>query len=174
VVGEAFRLQRFSVTKTGGGGRDGGVDLVLSKGSEKFLVQCKQWKAYTVGVAVVRELYGVMTARNATGGVVVTSGSFSDDAKAFVEGRNVRLVDGDSLVGMIRQAQHLLSSRSGLVERPRHVVPAMLPDVEVGSLPCPACGSKMMKRTAKKGANASGKFWGCSRYPSCHGVRSIA
>ncbi len=46
LVGEAFRLQGFSVVETGGGGADGGVDLVLTKGSEKFLVQCKQWKAY--------------------------------------------------------------------------------------------------------------------------------
>jgi restriction system protein len=33
-----------------------GVDLALTKGTEKFLVQCKQWKAYKVGVDVVREL----------------------------------------------------------------------------------------------------------------------
>jgi restriction system protein len=46
--------------ETGGGGPDGGVDLVLRKpggnGSEKFLVQCKQWRALKVGVDVVREL----------------------------------------------------------------------------------------------------------------------
>ena len=60
LVGEAFRLQGYRVAETGGAGADGGVDLVLSKGGEKFLVQCKQWKAYKVGVDVVRELYGVM------------------------------------------------------------------------------------------------------------------
>jgi len=68
LVGEAFRLQGYSVVETGGGGADGGVDLALTKGNEKFLVQCKQWKAYKVGVDVVRELYGVMVARGATGG----------------------------------------------------------------------------------------------------------
>jgi restriction system protein len=45
LVGEAFRLQGYGVTEIGGGGADGGVDLVLKKGSEKFLVHCKQWKA---------------------------------------------------------------------------------------------------------------------------------
>ena len=44
--------------ETGGQGADGGIDLVLRKGSERFLVQCKQWRAYKVGVNVVRELYG--------------------------------------------------------------------------------------------------------------------
>ena len=60
LVGEAFRLQGYRVTEIGGAGADGGVDLVLNKGNEKFFVQCKQWKAYKVSVTVVRELYGVM------------------------------------------------------------------------------------------------------------------
>lgn len=72
LVGEAFRLQGYQVTELGGDGPDGGIDLVLRKGHEKFLVQCKQWKAFTVGVAVVRELYGVMAAKGATGGFIVS------------------------------------------------------------------------------------------------------
>lgn len=32
---------------------------------------------------------------------------------------------------------------------------------------CPQCGSLMVLRTAKKGKNAGGKFYGCSRYPKC-------
>ncbi len=59
LVGEAFRLQGYQVTETGGGG----IDLVLRKGGEKYLVQCKQWKSFSVGVPVVRELYGVMAAK---------------------------------------------------------------------------------------------------------------
>ena len=88
LVGEGFRLQGYQVVETGGGGADGGVDLVLTKtgknGGEKFLVQCKQWRAFKVGVDVVRELYGVMAARGATGGFVVTSGRFTDEAVSFV------------------------------------------------------------------------------------------
>ena len=55
----------------------------LGKGGEKFLVQCKQWRAFKVGVEVVRELYGVMAAKGAAGGFVVTSGRFTDEAAAF-------------------------------------------------------------------------------------------
>lgn len=32
---------------------------------------------------------------------------------------------------------------------------------------CPKCGSEMVLRTAKTGANAGNKFWGCSGYPNC-------
>lgn len=87
LVGEGFRQQGYQVTESGGGGADGGVDLVLRKGGDKLLVQCKQWKAFMVGVTVVRELYGVMAADGAPWGFVVTSGRFTDEAKTFVKGR---------------------------------------------------------------------------------------
>src|SRR3990172_6002789 len=32
---------------------------------------------------------------------------------------------------------------------------------------CPKCGSLIVIRTAKRGPNAGGKFYGCSRYPNC-------
>lgn len=35
---------------------------------------------------------------------------------------------------------------------------------------CPKCGSTMVVRQAKRGANAGKRFWGCSRYPSCRGT----
>ena len=54
---------------------------------------------------VVRELYGVMAARGATGGFVVTSGRFTDEAVSFASGRHVTLVDGPKLHGFIRQAK---------------------------------------------------------------------
>jgi len=38
---------------------------------------------------------------------------------------------------------------------------------------CPKCGSEMILRTARRGDNQGGKFWGCSRYPECRGVLSI-
>jgi restriction system protein len=118
LVGEAFRFQGYQVIETGGGGADGGVDLVLSKGNEKSLVQCKQWKAYKVGVDVVRELYGVMAAKGATGGFVVTSGQFTSDAQAFAEGRNIELVDGPKLFSLIKRAkQSLANSSQKLVDK---------------------------------------------------------
>ncbi|MEF7615876.1 restriction endonuclease [Aquincola sp. MAHUQ-54] len=109
LVGEAFRQQGYRVAETGGGGPDGGVDLLLAKpganGSEKYLVQCKHWRAWKVGVGVVRELYGVMAATGAAGGYVVTAGRFTDEAVRFAEGRNVVLVEGAELVRMIRGAR---------------------------------------------------------------------
>jgi restriction system protein len=166
LVGEGFRLQGYTVAETGGGGADGGVDLVLRRGREKFLVQCKQWRAFRVGVDVVRELYGVMAASGAAGGFVVTSGRFTDEAVDFAQGRNVVLVDGPKLLGLIRQAQAATSGAPAQVE----------PTSEASALPdpsCPTCSKPMTRRTARRGANAGAAFWGCTGYPACKGTRSI-
>lgn len=191
LVGEAYRLQGFRIIELGGNGPDGGVDLVLIKGSEKFLVQCKQWKAQSVGVAIVRELYGVMAAKGATGGFVVTSGRYSADAQAFARGRNITLVDGHQLFAMVQRArQSMLSPRA---ERaPAAVNPvAPQPIAAVAAAPlaaaatvapapasakpaCPRCSAAMELRTARQGANAGKSFWGCSTFPGCRGTLAAA
>ena len=73
LVAETFRRQGYRVVERGGAGPDGGVDLELYMGSDKYLVQCKQWKSQKVGVATVRELYGLMSAERAVGAFVVAS-----------------------------------------------------------------------------------------------------
>lgn len=160
LVGEAFRKQGYQVIENRGSGPDGGVDLILRKGDELFLVQCKQWKAFRVGVEVVRELYGVMAAKGAAGGFVVTSGRFTEPAIKFAERRNVKLVDGPALMNLIRQVS-LHRNTAG-------VSPAGIADPV-----CPLCAKEMMRRTAKRGAHAGNAFWGCVAYPSCKGIRPI-
>lgn len=183
LVGEAYRQQGFRIVELGGAGPDGGVDLVLTKGSEKFLVQCKQWKAYKVGVSTVRELYGVMAASGATGGFVVTSGSFSADAKEFAKGRNVELVDGPQLHNMIRRAKEAQARSASAKEgvKPTQSAETTSAPPKVGPLPsakpaglatdCPRCGAAMVLRTSRQGANAGGAFWGCSTFPKYRGTR---
>ena len=174
LVGEGFRLQGYQVVETGGGGPDGGIDLVLSRpgknGNEKFLVQCKQWRAYKVGVDVVRELYGVMAARGATGGFVVTSGRFTEEAFQFADGRNVKLVDGPKLHGLIRQAK---AGAQTAVQKGPEAAGRQAATAQDAVPNCPTCAKPMTKRVAKRGGNAGQAFWGCTDYPSCRGTRTI-
>lgn len=86
LVGEYFRRQGFAAVNHFEAGPDGGVDVLLTKGTDRYLVQCKHWRALRVGVQPVRELYGVMAAQRAAGGFVVTSGTFTDEARQFVRG----------------------------------------------------------------------------------------
>jgi restriction system protein len=159
VVGAHFERLGYAVTFTPAGA-DGGVDVVAREGSETFLIQCKQWRASQVGVSVVRELFGVMAARGATGGFVVSIGSFTADARAFAEGRNIELVDANTLLRSVR---------------PSTSTPASLaPGVPSTQAPvCPKCGASMVRRVAKHGANQGRAFLGCSTYPKCRGTLAI-
>jgi DNA-binding helix-hairpin-helix protein with protein kinase domain len=40
-----------------------------------------------------------------------------------------------------------------------------------GSLACPQCGNPMVGRIARRGGRRGRRFYGCSRYPACHGTR---
>lgn len=173
LVSEAFRLQGYRVEERGGAGADGGIDLVLWKNKETFLVQCKQWRAVKVGVQVVRELYGVMAAEGSAGGFVITSGRFTVEAKEFAKGRNVTLMDGPVLHAMIREAKAV---KPVPVQSRPQAQAAGMPLGQPSSLQptCPLCSSAMVKRVAKQGKNAGSSFWGCAAYPKCKGTKTIA
>lgn len=103
LTAEVFRRKGFQVVERAGNCPDGGVDLELKAGNDKYLVQCKQWKVSKVGVSTVRELYGVMAAEGAVGGFVVASGEFTEEASRFAEGRSIELVPTDSMLRMVKE-----------------------------------------------------------------------
>lgn len=151
LLSEWFKKEGFSTELTGGGGADGGVDIKLYKDGELYLVQCKHYKVNKVSVKVVRELYGVMTAENAVGGFVITSGKFTKDAIKFAEDTNITLMDGDRLEETMN-IQEISDAK-----KPIQV-----------SKTCPQCGSTLVERNGKRG-----KFIGCSSYPKCHHTEDI-
>ncbi|WP_031387208.1 restriction endonuclease [Desulfonatronum thiodismutans] len=163
LVAEYFRRQGFSVTRNGGAGPDGGVDLELRKGEEVHLVQCKQWKAYKVGVQPVREFYGIMSARGAAGGFFITSGTYTTDAVTFAQGLNLELINGQELLGMIEQTRRNVAEQDIADDIP----------TAVDTPNCPKCGARMTRRTARKGPWAGREFWGCINFPGCKGTRSM-
>jgi len=117
----------------------------------------KHWKARSVGVKVVRELFGVMAAKNVKHGIVVTYGAFTAEAMEFAKANSIALIDGPKLTQMIAAVQ-----QSGNMQAQPEVARA-----------CPKCGSEMVLRVAKKGPHSSGKrFWGCSKFPCCRGAVS--
>jgi hypothetical protein len=150
---------RVRCDRARGAGPDGGVDLALARGHERFLVQCKQWRARHVGVAVVRELYGVMAAERVTGGYVVTSGTYTKDAREFASGRNIELVDGGALSALLRNSQNNAPAPSSSRVAAKSSATRMPM--------CPTCKTPMVMRTAKRGSNVGSSFWGCAQYPKC-------
>ena len=161
LVGEAFRRKGFEVRENGGGGADGGIDLVLSKNGKKSIVQCKRWKTFSIGVPLIRELYGVMTSERANDCIFVSSGNYTAEARLFAEDKPIWLIDGSELLEMV----------AGVQVQPNIKKPTSYQQPVAISLECPLCGSAMVKRTARKGANSGSEFWGCSAYPGCRGTR---
>ncbi len=179
LVGEAFRRKGFTVQETGQGGADGGIDLVLLKDGEKYLVQCKQWRRQLVQVNVVRELFGVMAAEGAKGGFVVISGRFTEDAKAFAQGKNLHLIEGAELNDMIRQSRAIAARRNSQSTtnkasyQPTSVSSDPLAQTHRAIQPtCPTCQAPMVQRVAKRGSNVGNSFWGCSQFPKCKTTRN--
>ncbi len=104
LVAEFFRRKGFVVEQRGARMPGAGVDLVAGIGEDRYLVQCKHWRVQRVGVAVVRELCAVAGTEAAVGVFVVTSGSFTDEARRYVENNRItiELITGEQLRRMIR------------------------------------------------------------------------
>ncbi|WP_241557549.1 restriction endonuclease [Xylella fastidiosa] len=105
LVGECFRRQGYRVSETGKGGADGGIDLLLHRDSERVLVQCKQWRTFSVGVPVVREMFGLMIHHDADRVKIVCCGNFTRDAVAFAKGKPIDLINGDLFLGLVKDSQ---------------------------------------------------------------------
>ena len=146
-------------------GADGGVDIELSQPGESAptaLVQCKAWNTVQVGVKPVRELLGVVAARQVGRGVFMTTGTFTTDATDFARGNPLELIDGPELMRMIGRLPTDAQARLG----------AIATDGDHRTPTCPACGIKMVMREGKEGSRA---FWGCKNFPKgCRQTLQVA
>ncbi len=171
LVAEFYRQGGYSVEETGGGGADGGIDLVLWKNGQKTIVQCKHWKTYKVGVEKVRELYGVQTSENAVQAILITSGTFTQEALNFAQGKPLELIDGAQCAGMARQLQSTLASTKTAVS---NIQARETAEIHVPQRPeCPSCKTTMILRRAKRGNSAGSNFWGCINFPKCRCTQPV-
>jgi restriction system protein len=163
LVGDYFKQRGFEIDERGGGLPDGGIDLIARRGTDEYVIQCKQWKAIRVGVVPVRELYGVVAARRAAGGFFVTSGSFTAEAIQFAKGLSIELIDGEKLASSIAQHRQAKTVTEAATVNFRSIAS--------GVPSCPRCEAKMVMRTARTGPHPGDQFWGCTRFPACGGTR---
>jgi restriction system protein len=110
LIAEAYRRQGYNVEFSLGRGPDGGIDLTLHRDNRTTLVQCKQWKVYSVGAPIIREMFGLLTAEHADEAIIVTSGKFTQAAQDFVAGKPIQLIDGPQLLTLIQSVQTKQSS----------------------------------------------------------------
>jgi hypothetical protein len=96
-VGEdIFKRLGYAVEYTPTTG-DGGIDLLIRKGSELAAVQCKRYSG-TVDGAMVRDLNGVVGKGGFERGYLITTGAFSAASREWVKGTKLALIDGERLI----------------------------------------------------------------------------
>jgi len=165
LVSQAFRQRGYMVGGSGDAATDGATNLVLRKGGEYFLVECKHWRNPQIDVAPIRELHNEMRAKHAAGGFVVTIGGYTREALAFASGRKIQLIDGPTLREMLNDTA---GPATGIpTEIPTIITLGATDDTPVAP-PCPLCNSPTVLRMAPPGSKAK-NFWGCSRFPICKG-----
>lgn len=163
LVLEAYRRLGYQVEESVPGGPDGGVDLRLRRHGQLTLVQCKHWRSQRVGAPVVREQYGLLAHHAADAVIVVTTGDFTSEARAFAAGKPIELIAGPALLKLVHGVQRTPASP------PNEPSPAVPVDT-MGAMACPKCASPMVRRTARQ---TGAEFFGCSRFPACRGTRGL-
>ncbi len=147
LVASVYQAKGFSVEPRGGDSRDGGIDLIVRKNDLSWIVQCKHYRSQWVEERPLRELLGVVTAKEAAGGIFVACGVFDEQALAFAKGNDkLELIGGEQL---------------------RDLIASPMRNNKLGAK-CPSCGSPMREKRGRFGA-----FLGCTNYPACHGSRPV-
>lgn len=135
---------------------DNGADGILKRNGELTILQAKRVQGY-VGEPVLRDLFGTMHSFGAKHGVVVTTGKVSEQARKWVLGKSIRIIELEELSSLIRQ-----NFKEG------DLVPdSFAPSIKHVNL-CPECHRPLRKRRGKHGS-----FWGCTGYPSCRYTKNI-
>lgn len=146
-IANLFNKLGFIAEKVGGS-YDGGVDVIATKNNIKYYIQCKKFITSQVSVGSVRDFYGALVDRIASGkGYFITTNKFTLEAEKFAEDKPIELIDGHRLIEYIKLAQ----VNNNISPITKHV-----------NEKCPQCGSDLVRRSGKRG-----EFFGCTKYPKC-------
>jgi HJR/Mrr/RecB family endonuclease len=153
---ELWRLKGYKADLTCTGA-DGGVDIMISEFAAPdnlyAIAQCKSWISEPVGVAIVRELWGVRHHMNAEHAVLLTLAGFTPEARAFAIGKQLQLIAGDQLLQQI----------GDLLPEQRQALLLQVTEGDYTTPTCSHCDIKMVERKTRSG----GRGWGCSNFPRC-------
>ena len=136
---------------------DGGADIALhveGAGAPTVLARCKAWNPYPIGIKTLQELAAAMAQAGVGEAAFVTSGRFTEEAKAFAAKQKIDLISGT----------RLLDEFSALA--PEKTL-ALLKLATKGDFLTPTCPCCSIKMTSRKSTGEGRAFWGCENYPRC-------
>lgn len=108
LVGELFHREGWKVRHTGSqDGPDGNIDLELTMGSDRRIVQCKRWQSWQVGVDDIRSFAGTLLREKLPGshGTFVTMSDFNVHAREEAKRLGIVLINRHELFKRVEQAR---------------------------------------------------------------------
>jgi len=108
LVGELFEREGWRVRVTGRqASYDGNIDIELTRGSMRKIVQCKRWQSWLVDVDEVRGFAGTLLREGLPGsaGIFVTLSRFTPIARTEAETSKITLVDGKDLYSKMEKVR---------------------------------------------------------------------
>lgn len=99
LVRTAYQRRGYSVESVTSGNVP--VDMVLRRQDERVFLECRHWQVWEVPDKAVHEIAGYSSGAGADRAIMVTSGRFSDQAKAYAARRGMELVDGSGLSNLV-------------------------------------------------------------------------
>lgn len=102
-VAELFECLGYEVERVGGAD-DRGVDLNLTRGAARAIVQCKYFRSGVVGSPELQKFLGAVHRVGCHKGYFVTTSAFSLAAERLVADQPVELIDGPRLVELVKTA----------------------------------------------------------------------
>lgn len=152
-----FWLLKGYPAKLTGPGADGGVDVVIADQADPnktfAIAQCKS-HSQRIGVEPVRALWGSKDHFKATLAIFYSVSGFSPDARAFADGKHLKLIDGPALLEQIGNL-------------PAHDQIALLAKITRGDYTTPSCPKCEIKLVRRPGGGARPDFWGCKNFKTC-------
>jgi restriction system protein len=146
-----YQRRGFKVKRLGGANADGGVDLVVELPAERFVVQCKHWRMWNVGVRDIREFLETLTDSQIPNGIFITLRGYTREAKQLADKHGIKILNESDIIQMLEKSDLIYSQEiSRLLSDERKL--------------CPKCENEMVLRTNRLKGN---KFWGCSNFPRC-------
>ena len=101
---ELYRSLGYAARRVGPRGRTGADILLQGPKGRSWLVQCRGWHG-PVGEDAVREFWDDVLRRQVEGGVLITTGVFSRQAREWAKGKHLGLMEGNEFLDAWRQSR---------------------------------------------------------------------
>lgn len=197
VVAKLFQKLGYKVIQTPKS-NDKGKDLILTKKSQKFLVECKRYgESKMVGRPDLQKFYAAIIEEEAEFGYFVTTSDFASTSKSYIKDINhkIKLINGADLIDLMKinfpnegedQCFELKCRECGenvqfgfpyekmVYCSQNHGIITSEKSIRIRlnreqPQEAPECPKCQATMERRRSKRFNSNFWGCTNYPNCYG-----